>query len=187
MTSHHQRAVDAARAILLFRLQHAYPNRSNFTVSRTEINAIAPIIVRHFPEPTCCCGEIRKSVETVEPYQSILHKAWCQSLKMSTSSTVVKNNPCNCGFTKIYDKYKSAINTPCLSPSSDAPRPRPPEGGKCRCGELLEAAKMGLIEMKRWRDNDECDCPAEGHICGMPRLSRSIKLVESAIAEWERK
>ncbi len=46
---------------------------------------------------------------------------------------------------------------------------------------LLAACKIGLTEMMLWRGLDECDCPPEGHICGIPRLEQSIKITKQAI------
>lgn len=51
---------------------------------------------------------------------------------------------------------------------------------------LRKACKIGLEEMARWESQDECDCPAEGHICGIPRLRRNIKEVEQALKPQER-
>ena len=51
--------------------------------------------------------------------------------------------------------------------------------------ELLEACKIGLEEMKTWLKSEECDCPPEGHICGLPRLTRHIEQIRQAIAKAE--
>ncbi len=49
--------------------------------------------------------------------------------------------------------------------------------------ELLDACKKGLNEMKLWESSESCDCPPEGHICGVIRLRQSIQNVEQAIAK----
>ena len=51
--------------------------------------------------------------------------------------------------------------------------------------ELLEACKVGLKEMELWATLDECDCPPEGHICGLPRLKINIVKAKQAIAKAE--
>jgi hypothetical protein len=46
---------------------------------------------------------------------------------------------------------------------------------------LKGALRVALTEMERWRDMRECDCPPEGHICGLPRLERSIAKAKAAL------
>ena len=52
---------------------------------------------------------------------------------------------------------------------------------------LREAVQIGLSEMKLWESMHECDCPPEGHICGIRRLWSNINKVEQALAEKEQK
>ena len=49
--------------------------------------------------------------------------------------------------------------------------------------ELKEALGKSLAEMETWKRLDECDCPGEGHICGIPRLRRSIAVAKQALKE----
>ena len=49
-------------------------------------------------------------------------------------------------------------------------------------GNLITAAKIGLYEMRRWRDSDGgCECEPEGCVCGLPRLKNSISIVEKIL------
>ena len=49
-------------------------------------------------------------------------------------------------------------------------------------GPMREALEVALHEMRRWHDADECDCGGEGgHVCGLPRLERSIDQARAAL------
>lgn len=48
--------------------------------------------------------------------------------------------------------------------------------------DLLTACKKGLSEMQVW-NNEGCDCPPEGHVCGFLRLRASMEFSEAAIAK----
>lgn len=49
-----------------------------------------------------------------------------------------------------------------------------------RIERLTAAAQTGLNEMKLWLESDDCGCDGE-HVCGRPRLERSIREVESTL------
>ena len=46
---------------------------------------------------------------------------------------------------------------------------------------LREAVETGLKEMILWKSVEECDCPPEGHICGIARLNNSIFQAQQAL------
>ncbi len=46
--------------------------------------------------------------------------------------------------------------------------------------DLLEACE-GLAELNIWLLTDECECPPEGHHCGVDRLKDSISELDAAI------
>lgn len=48
---------------------------------------------------------------------------------------------------------------------------------------LREALELALMELKLWLGSEECDCPPEGHICGLPRLEKSIAKIEAVLKE----
>ncbi len=49
--------------------------------------------------------------------------------------------------------------------------------------ELVTALEIGRSEMELWERSEECDCPAEGHICGITRLRANIVFVKQALAK----
>lgn len=48
-------------------------------------------------------------------------------------------------------------------------------------GNLHKAAKIGHHEMNIWLAECECDCPPEGHTCGVDRLKSSIEFVDNVL------
>lgn len=48
---------------------------------------------------------------------------------------------------------------------------------------LLGACEASLVELSLWVLADECDCPPEGHLCGLPRLKASMAKIEAAIKQ----
>jgi len=44
--------------------------------------------------------------------------------------------------------------------------------------ELRQWQKDALQWLKLWRDHQDCDCPAEGHMCGFPQLDQFINSVK---------
>lgn len=53
--------------------------------------------------------------------------------------------------------------------------------------DLLKAAKAGAKWMRWWLDQNECDCPPEGHICGYLDRKWELEKIEQAIILAERK
>jgi len=47
---------------------------------------------------------------------------------------------------------------------------------------LVECLELSLKENNLWAE-ERCDCPGEGHICGFPRLKRTIEKCEQLLAE----
>jgi len=43
------------------------------------------------------------------------------------------------------------------------------------------ALKEARIELQRWLNYDECDCPAEGHLCGRPRVERTVAKIDTVL------
>ena len=54
---------------------------------------------------------------------------------------------------------------------------------QARVAKLESSLAVALGEMERWLLSGECDCDAEGHICGKKRLERSIATVKAAMKE----
>ena len=47
--------------------------------------------------------------------------------------------------------------------------------------ELVGALEVSVGEMRTWESLDECDCPPEGHHCGISRLRQSIYFAGEAL------
>ena len=47
--------------------------------------------------------------------------------------------------------------------------------------ELVGALELSLCEMETWKSLDLCDCPPEGHLCGIRRLEQSISTTKRAL------
>ena len=46
---------------------------------------------------------------------------------------------------------------------------------------MREALIEARIELQRWLNYDECDCPAEGHLCGRPRVERTVAKIDTVL------
>jgi hypothetical protein len=46
---------------------------------------------------------------------------------------------------------------------------------------MIEALVVAKAELTIWLDCLDCDCPAEGHICGRPRVEQSLAQIDAAM------
>ena len=89
-----------------------------------------------------------------------------------TEPTVPDDCPCCGQQTQTYQCGREAMNRwNTRAPDADLDR-------------LVVEAQNGLKEMETWLTVDECDCPPEGHMCGKPRLTNSVRKLESALVPY---
>lgn len=52
---------------------------------------------------------------------------------------------------------------------------------------MVEALKEAQTELQIWLIANECDCPGEGHICGRPRVYRTLAKIDAVLPKGEGK
>ena len=52
-----------------------------------------------------------------------------------------------------------------------------------RCGRLRGELTRCVNQLQKQYDNEDCECPPEGHMCGRDQRGRELKLARSALKE----